>query len=49
VTPEEYNLENLLSAVKETNIHNEYSDGKTLGRKKLKGHHTEFLLNHHPT
>ena len=33
VTPEEYNLENLLSAVKETNIHKEYSDGKPLGKE----------------
>ncbi len=33
VTPEEYNLKNLLSEVKETNIHKEYSDGKPLGKE----------------
>jgi len=26
-------LENLLSAVKETKIHKEYSDGKTIGKE----------------
>lgn len=33
VSPQEYSLENLLSAVKETNIHKEYSDGKPLGKE----------------
>ncbi|MEW5922291.1 MAG: AbrB/MazE/SpoVT family DNA-binding domain-containing protein [Bacillota bacterium] len=33
VAPEEYNLENLLSEIKETNIHKEYSDGKPIGKE----------------
>lgn len=33
VTPETYNLEELLSEVNESNIHKEYSDGKPLGKE----------------
>jgi antitoxin MazE len=33
LAPEEYRLESLLSEVKETNIHNEYSDGKPIGKE----------------
>jgi len=33
VEPEEYDLDNLLSKVKEANIHEEYSAGKSVGKE----------------